>query len=131
MCAMRILTDCPDEYDRLQGGAAAWQQVGSRDGAWRDLWATLSDDTSLWTTYTSRLGTDCGISHLAVINRTPASQFDALLRALNEGHSLPAGSAVIALEGRSFHGLRGRNCRQRVFQVVLATHVPAHLRSDA
>jgi biotin-[acetyl-CoA-carboxylase] ligase BirA-like protein len=129
---MHILTDCPDECDHLQGEPALWKQTDGRHGDWGDLWSAVSDDTSLWTTQTSRLGTDRSLTYLVVIDRAEASQFDALLTAVHDKRSLPPGAAVIALEGRSFHGLRGRVWTALRGNVHLSVFYPIEINvSDA
>ena len=79
---------------------------------------------SVWTAQTSRLGPDCGLSCLVVIDRATTSQFDALVKALNDKRSLPPGSAVIALEGQSFHGLRGRTWLALRGNIHLSVYYP-------
>jgi len=49
-----------------------------------------------------------GTSCLAVIEKAPRSQFDAVLEALQQGADLPDRSAAVGLRGTRFHGQRGR-----------------------
>jgi len=121
---MHILTDCPDKCDRLEGESTKWTRIDGGASQWSDLLSAMSDNASMWMTTSPRLDANGGLSCLLIIDLATTSQFDALIKALNDKRSLPPGTAVIALEGRSFHGLRGRPWQAIRGNIHLSVYYP-------
>ena len=128
---MQILADCPDECDRLEGESAKWTRIDCGASQWGDLLSAMSGKASMWMTRSPRLDANGGLSCLLIIDLATTSQFDALIRALNEKRSLPPGTAVIALEGRSFHGLRGRRWQALRGNIHLSVYYPLAVNAAA
>ena len=105
---MELLTDCPQKLTgTCYEPAGAYQHPSSDEQ--RNLIQALQADRPVRSyTLPHPLSEDERRSHLVVIDESPASQFDALLKALNEGLALPDGTAAIGLTGRRFHGQRNR-----------------------
>ena len=66
---------------------------------------------------------------LAVVDHAPISQYDQLLAASRDPQGLPGPLAAVALEGRGFHGNRGRPWRARRGNLHLCCAVPVRLKA--
>ncbi|MBD3220918.1 hypothetical protein GF314_06710, partial [bacterium] len=68
---------------------------------------------------------------MAVIDRAPRSQYDALLEAVRAGGGVPAPLAALALTGERFHGNRGRPWVAERGNLHLSCVVPVDLPAAA
>ncbi len=120
---MHLLTDCPEEIVLPAPLAAQWQS-DPPDSAQQALWRALGDHGPLRHARLAGVEELPGLHALAVIRRADASQFDALLDALKQHAPLPPGCAAIALEGRKFHGHRGRSWAAVRGNIHLSVYYP-------
>ena len=107
---MRVLTDCRERVSDIAPGTPAWipHDASVLDEPERGLWRLFAESPTVWaTTFASK--TSATFWHrLIIIGEAARSQFDALHEALGQGLLLDGPTAVMALDGRDFHGQRGR-----------------------
>lgn len=106
---MKILTNCPEACASEVLAAGRWVSSvpEALSGEERALWQALAPGRELWLGEAEEAS---GFWHLAlVVDEAPASQFDAVVELFRRGWSHAHPLACIALHGRNFHGLRGRN----------------------
>jgi len=108
--SMLILTDCPESSHELLAPDSVWREVSidTLGQADRTLWSGLSSRPSLWLGDGLDPGAKNFWSRAFVIGVASSSQFDILHQALGTGIRFPGPVVCLALQGRNFHGQRGR-----------------------
>ncbi|NWG12373.1 MAG: hypothetical protein HXY20_02425 [Acidobacteria bacterium] len=128
---MLILTDSPCETTRLLPEVCRgkpWNRQDVREHADEGLWQTLGPGSAAYSLEST--GTSAAErfwSRLVLVAEAPCSQFDLLLGRL-AGQVREAGPvACLALQGRGFHGNRGRSWAALAGNLHLTAAIAPHL----
>lgn len=126
---MIVLTDAPAATDDVLPPSwrpVAWQRSGRRDAPARALWEVLGGGApARWTE--APPAAEGFWSYLVVVRDAPASQFDVLGGQLADVVRDSGPVACLALEGRHFHGRRGRPWNAVAGNLHLSAAVPVRL----
>lgn len=124
-----IVTDSPERCAGLLPAGTDWShRAGDRlGGVARTLWTVLEAGTEAWI---ARAGGDLPPGafwrSLVAIGSSPSSQFDLLHGLLRREPELGP-VACLALEGRGFHGHRGRHWAAEAGNIHLSVGLPVDL----
>jgi len=119
-----ILTDAPDQLSEFFPATPAWKQAEptSLGPTLQNLWTAIGTGGSPWISNAPDSFNAGGWDAIAIIDRAPGSQFDALHEASARNAGLPASTACLALRGRGFHGNRARPWSVEKGNLHLTTH---------
>lgn len=106
---MRLLADCPYRLSDWLSPGQNWVpgDVESLFPQERRLWSALAGTFTPWLLPEIALAGPFW-PRLIIVGEAPSSQFDAINELLRNGLTLAEPLACLALEGRGFHGQRGR-----------------------
>ncbi len=106
---MRLLVDCPERLVGWTPSDEDWLacEQASLPTEERRLWQTLAGKATPWLIPSADWAGSFW-HRLVVVGKAPGSQFDAVNELLKTGAVATEPLVCLALEGRGFHGLRGR-----------------------